>query len=426
MLSDHIKLSKLAKLSVLFVILAVSFNVTFRSFQGMKTRNFVMSSDMEGYYQYLPYVLLKDREEISKMRWAKPYGEDKKLNVFTCGVALMQLPFFVVAHGIALYLEQEPSGYGPVYFMSVFVATIFYVLAGLIFLYYFLSRFFKPKIAAWVAILSFYATNLFYYTVISPGMSHAYSFSMVAMYLFFVPRFYENTNLKNTLLTALPIALFTLIRPTSLVLSLYFIFYDVTSLSAFKERVVFFAKKWNYILLFPVVGFVIFIPQMLYWHEVTGSFIYYSYQEEGFTNILSPKIAMVLFGPRNGWFLYTPLMLVAFISLLYLGVMRKLNSLPTLLILIIIVYLNGSWWRPTFSSAAGYRALIEYIPLMAVPLGFFMESVQKREHKIWQRIMIGVFVFFVIYNILFAFKYSPWHWWNTEWQWSYFLRLVKF
>lgn len=426
MLSDHIKLSKLAKLSVLFVILAVSFNVTFRSFQGMKTRNFVMSSDMEGYYQYLPYVLLKDRDEISKMRWAKPYEEDKKLNVFTCGVALMQLPFFVVAHGIALYLEQEPTGYGPIYFTSVFVATIFYVLAGLIFLYYFLLRFFKPKIAAWVAILSFYATNLFYYTVISPGMSHAYSFSMVAMYLFFVPRFYENTNLKNTLLTALPIALLTLIRPTSLVLSLYFIFYDVASFSTLKERVVFFLRKWNYVLLFPAVAFIVFFPQMLYWHEVTGRFIYYSYQEEGFTNILSPKIATVLIGPRNGWFLYTPLMLVAFISLLYLGFKRKLNSLPTMLILIIIVYLNGSWWRPTFSSAAGYRALIEYIPLMAVPLGFFMEIVHKKEHKTWQSIMIGAFAFFVIYNILFTFKYSPWHWWNTEWQWSYFLRLVKF
>lgn len=426
MLSDHIKLSKLAKLSVLFIVLVISANVTFRVFEGMKTRNFVMSSDMEGYYQYLPYVLLKDREEISQMRWAKPYGEDKKLNAFTCGVAIMQLPFFLVAHGVTKYLELEPTGYGPVYFTSVFIATIFYVLAGLIFLYYWLMRFFKPKIAGWVTGLVFVATNLFYYTAISPGMSHAYSFSLVAMYLYFVPRFYEQTTFKNTLLTAFPIALLTLIRPTSLVLALYFVLYDVTSFSALKERIVFFVRKWNYMVLFPIVGFIVFIPQMLYWHEVTGSYFFYSYQEEGFTNILSPKIFTVLLGPRNGWFIYTPLMLVAFITLLYLVYRKKLNSIPTLIVLVIIIYLNGSWWRPTFSSAAGYRALIEYIPLMAVPLGFFIEKVSERDNKRLKQLMIAVFALFVIYNILFAFKYSPWLWWNTDWQWSHFLRLIKF
>jgi hypothetical protein len=217
-----------------------------------------------------------------------------------------------------------------------------------------------------------------------------------------------------------------LIRPTSLVLSLYFVLYNVTTFHAFKDRIVFFVKKWNYIVLFPIIGFIVFIPQMLYWHEVTGSYFFYSYQEEGFTNILSPKIFTVLFGPRNGWFIYTPLMLVAFITLLYLVYKKKLNSIPTLIVLTIIIYLNGSWWRPTFSAAAGYRALIEYIPLMAVPLGFFMEKITDRENKRLKQLMIIVFTLFVVYNILFAYKYSPWLWWNTDWQWSHFLRLIKF
>ncbi len=426
MLNNHIHLSKLAKLSVLFIIVVLLSNVTYRSTEGIKLRSFVMSSDMEGYYQYLPYVLLKDREEISQMRWAKPYGDDKKLNVFTCGVAIMQLPFFVVAHGITKYLELEATGYGPVYFTSVFIATMFYVLAGLIFLYYWLIRFFKPKIAAWVTVLIFAATNLFYYTIMAPGMSHAYSFSLVAMYLYFVPRFYEKTNLKNTLFTALPIGLLTLIRPTSLVLALYFILFDVVSFSDLKNRILFFLKKWKYILLFPLVGFMVFIPQMLYWYEVTGTYIFYSYQEEGFTNILSPKILTVLVGARNGWFIYTPLMLVAFLTLIYLAYKKKLNSIPTLLILIIIIYLDGSWWRPTFSAAAGYRALIEYIPLMAVPLGYFVEITSEKENKTLRNIVIAVFALFVIYNILFAFKYSAWHWWNEDWQWKIFLRLIRF
>lgn len=426
MLKDHIKLSKLVKLAILFIIIGLACNVTYRHYSGFKTRSFVMSSDMEGYYQYLPYVLLKPKEEIKTMRWAKEYEDGKKLNVFTCGVAIMQLPFFLAAHGISKYLDLETTGYGPVYFSSVFIATLFYVLFGLIFLYFALLRYFKPKLAFWIVVLIFYATNLFYYTTISPGMSHAYSFSLIAMYLYFVPLFYEKLSLKNTILMAFPLALATLIRPTTIIISIYFLLYNVTQFRELKERVQFLLRKWYFVILIPIIAIIVFIPQMLYWHAVTGKFFYYSYQEEGFTNFLSPHIKTVLIGARNGWFLYTPLMFFAFVSLVYLIFKKKLNSIPTLLILIIIVYLNGSWWRPTFSSATGYRALIGYLPFMAIPLGYLVQRVNARENKILKFILIFVFILFIVYNIRFSYKYNSGVWWNEEWTWYNFERLIKF
>ncbi len=263
MLKDHIKLSKLVKLAILFIIIGLASNVTYKHYNDFKTRKFVMSSDMEGYYQYLPYVLLKPKEEIKTMRWAKEYEDGKKLNVFTCGVAIMQLPFFLAAHGISKYLDLEATGYGPVYFSSVFIATLFYVLIGLIFLYFALLRYFKPKLAFWIVVLIFYATNLFYYTTISPGMSHAYSFSLIAMYLYFVPLFYEKPSLKNTILIAFPLALATLIRPTTIIISIYFLLYNVTQFSELKERVQFLLRKWYFVILIPIIAIIVFIPQML-------------------------------------------------------------------------------------------------------------------------------------------------------------------
>lgn len=424
--SQHIQLSKLVKFALLFYLLGIFANVTYRHFNGFETRNFVMSSDMEGYYQYLPYVLLKDKEEIKNMRWAKPYEEGKKLNVFTCGVAILQLPFFVAAHGITKYLDLEPSGYGPVYFSSVFFATLFYVMLGLIFLYKALLRFFKPKMAFLSVVLIFYATNLFYYTVMSPGMSHGYSFFLISVYIYFVPVFYAKTGVKSTLLVAFPLALATLIRPTTIVVLLYFLLYGVATFTDLKERITFFVRKWHFLLIMLLTGILVFSPQMMYWHFVTGKFFLYSYQEEGFTNILSPKIFTVLFGPRNGWFIYTPLMLFATAGLIYLTCKRKLNSIATLIILIIIVYLNSSWWRPTFSSAAGYRALVEFLPLMAIPLTYFSEKVLNHKNNVLKIGYKSVLVLFVVYNILFSYQYSPWHWWNTDWTWSYFLKLVQF
>jgi len=420
-----IQTDRVVRYAVLFIVLGLACNITFRQINDLKSERIVMGSDMEGYYQYLPYVFLKNKEEIRHMHWAKPYEDGRMLNVFTCGVAIMQLPFFLLAHGISTGLGLENTGYGPVYFNSVFLATLVYVLTGLLFLYKFLLRYFSPRRSFWTTFLIFYGTNLFYYTLMSPGMSHAYSFTLFTLYLYYVPRFYEKPGIKSTLLMAFPLALATLIRPTSLVISIYFILYGVTNWKEFRERISFLFGKWYLVLLIALTGFVVFIPQMLYWHYITGRFFFYSYQEEGFTNILSPRIMTVLVGPRNGWFIYTPLVLPALAGLFWLTVKKSLNSIPTLLILIFILYLNASWWRPTFSAAAGYRAMIEYLPLLAVPLGFFSEQAFSSNRK-WIRItLVSVFVLFVISNIVFAFKYSSWFWWHEDWSWKTLLRLVK-
>lgn len=425
-LKKHISLSRLAKLVLLFVAIGILSNVIYKHFSNYKVQHLVIGSDMEGYYQYLPYVLLKDTEDIKRMGWAKPFEEGKTLNVFTSGVAIMQFPFFIVAHGITKFLNMEANGYGPVYFISVLFATLFYVLLGLIFLYKLLLKQFSHKISLLGVALLFYATNLFYYTIMSPGMSHAYSFSLIAVFIYFVSEFYGKPTVKNTLIISFTLALATLIRPTNFVIVVYFILYDILKGSDIKNRFLFYFKRWYLLVLMVFVGVLTFLPQMLYWHYVTGKFIYYSYQSETFTNFLSPKIITVLFGQRNGWFLYTPLMLIAVLGLFILVWKKKLNGLPILIILLIIIYLNGSWWLPTFSAAAGYRAMIEYLPFMVIPLTWVLYKVWNHKNRVLRISFWSILILFVIYNLLFSYKYASGYWWDTEWTWSHFLKLVKF
>lgn len=424
--NPHIRLSKLAKWALLFYLIGFSANLIYRETGNVPAKSFVMSSDMEGYYQYLPYFFLKNKDDIKHMRWAKPYENGNRLNVFTCGVAIMQTPFFLLAHGASKYFDLQTDGYSSVYFISVFLATLFYVTIGLIFLYKALLRFFEERFAFLTVSLVFFATNLFYYTIIVPGMSHAYSFSLIAIFIYFVPIFYDKPTVTRALLVAFPFALAVLIRPTTIVAGLYFLLFDVYSFKSFSERLKLLSQKWYLIIVMAFVSFLVFVPQMLYWHLVTGEYFTYSYQDEGFTNILSPHISTVLIGPKNGLFLYTPLMFLAVCSLFYLVYKQRLTALGILVIMIIIVYLDASWWRPTFSGAAGYRALIEYYPLLAVPLAFLLQKVLLGKSKFQKIGLNSLLVFFVVYNVLFAYKYSHWLWWKTDWQWSHFLRLVQF
>lgn len=410
-----------------FLLIGVLANLTFRIANNTTADKLIMRTDSEGYYQYLPHFFIFDWEQMDQMHWAKPYGEDKKLNVYTCGVAIMQMPFFLAAHAFSYFFELEQTGYEPVYFLFLFFASLIYVLAGLVFLYLFLRRFFNHLASFLSIILIFFATNLFYYTIIAPGMSHAYSFSLIALFVYLVPLFYEKFSLKILGLLSFILALSALIRPTNLIVIFFLLFYETFSLKELKSRIHFWINRWYYLVLMVLIGIIVFIPQMLYWHTITGKYIFYSYQEGGtFPYWLSPKIFTVLIGPRNGWFIYTPLMIFAVSSLIFLTFKKKLSSWVILFILLLIIYINSSWWRPTFSGAAGYRALIEYLPFMSIPLTYFSEKVLSHKSSVLKIGYKSVLVLFVVYNILFSYQYSPWHWWNTDWTWSYFLKLVQF
>ncbi|MFN2396615.1 MAG: hypothetical protein ABR597_13115 [Bacteroidales bacterium] len=422
-----LKVSRLTQIALIFALAGLLSSAAHRNIKTVNVMYFVMGSDMQGYYQYLPTFFLHDWDEFERLHYAKPYEEGKTLNVYTCGVAIMQAPFFLAAHATALFFQVDPqNGYSNIHFSFVFIAALVYATLGFVFVYKTLKRIFPEKESLITAALLFFATNLYYYTIFSPGMSHVYSFALIAMYIYYVPGFYKNPGLTSTLKLILPLALATLIRPTNLIAGLYFVFYGVSGWKDSKERIKFLAARWKYILMMLLVGIIVFVPQMAYWYKVTGNLFVYSYQSEGFPHILSPRITTVLFGARNGWYIYTPLMFVASLSLIYLTVRKKLNGIVILMIMVIIVYLNASWWAPTFSAAVGYRALIEFLPFMAIPLAFFICRVYNSRYKLLKISTTIVLIFFVVYNILFSYKYSTWLWWDSPWDWNNILRIFPF
>lgn len=422
-----IVVSRLTQIALIFVLAGIISSIAHRNIKTVNVRHFVMGSDMEGYYQYLPYFFLHDWDNFERLPYAKPYEEGKTLNIYTCGVAIMQAPFFLAAQVTALFFQVDTqNGYSNIHFSFVFIAALFYATLGFVFVYKTLKKIFPEMESLVTAALLFFATNLYYYTIFSPGMSHVYSFALISMFIYYVPDFYKNPGFASTLRMILPLAMATLIRPTNLIAGLYFVFYGISGWKDSKERIKLLATQWKYILMMLMVGVFVFVPQMAYWYKVTGTLFVYSYQSEGFPHILSPHITTVLFGARNGWYIYTPLMFMASLSLIYLALKRQLNGVVILLIMAIIVYLNGSWWVPTFSAAVGYRALIEFLPFMAIPLAFFIHKVYYSHHKLLKGSATILLIFFVVFNILFSYKYSTWLWWDSPWDWNNMLHIFTF
>jgi len=421
------ELKKIIGYGWLFLFTGLVINYVYRMvFHSIPVDKVIVGSDMEGYYQYLFHFFVKDWELFDRMPWAIAYGEGKTLSVFTCGVAILWSPFFLLAHLISIFCGLPADGKTSIYYGFIQVGGIFYAWIGLVFIYKFVKEIFSKKIAILTSLLFFLATNVFFYSVLlGAGMSHVYSFSMIAIYLYYCLQFNKNQSLKNLVLLGLPFAMAVLIRPTNIVSGLFLFLYGVNNWETLKEKTQFWIKNYWAVVGLLLIGIFVFIPQMAYWHYVTGKFLFYSYQDYGFPNWKMPKFGVVLFGLYNGWLTYTPIVIFALAGLFILLVKKELNSLATFLVLLICIYINASWWVPTFSAAVGQRAMIDFLPLIALPLAYVLNEVKNRKRSI--QIAFGIIVFvFIFFNIQFGFRYDSGVWWDTPMSWAKFWTTLNF
>ena len=425
--NDHIRLSSTTLYGLIFILFGMIINFLYRDvFHSIQIEKIVIGSDPEGYYQYLPQFFLREWSGFDHLLWAKPYLEGKTLNEFTCGLAILWTPFFLVAHFISLFFGLDADGYANIYYGFVLIAALFYTYMGLVFLYKTLKDEFDSTISLRTLLLLLFGTNIFYYSmVMGAGMSHVYSMSMMAIYIFYVHRYYKNPTLKYALGMAVPFAFAVLIRPTNIISIIYLVFYGAISFREHVERLKYWLLNYKVILIFIVSGLIIAIPQMSYWHKVTGSFIVYSYQKTGFPFWFEPKIGLVLFGKYNGWLTYTPIVIFALIGLFASAKKNRYNNWSVILIFVIILYVFGSWWAPTFAAACGQRAMIDFLPFLALPLGWFIQKISESKSPVKIAFLFLVLVL-VFLNIHFAFRYNPGLWWDSPWTWTKLLKTLSF
>lgn len=409
-----------------FIILVTFFSyVKFHRYtQGL---SIVISSDAEGYHQYLTALFIK--KDILNQPYGFPLENGKYFNKYTYGVALLELPFFLVAHAIALVFNLPVAGKFTPYVFGVNVAGAFYTFMGLLFLFKLFRRKYSDRVA-WISTSAlFLGTNLLFYAYRSPGASHVYAFFLVSCVVYLVPTFYRKPGWKTTLLLAAAIGILSLIRLTHIVVLLYLVLYKVNSFAKVRENIRFLWWQARYLCVIPLFVVLLYTPQFMYWYSLTGKFILnpyqYSYVEEGFINWANPNIGLVLFGSTGGWLVLTPLMFIALAGI-FVQIKNKTGSpWPVLAITIFTTYLYGSWWHPTLAGSFGHRGFIDIYPLLALPLGYAVHNMFVAGNKKILSVFGTILFLFTFINIRMSFMYKYW-WWDVEWGWpAFFKTLLK-
>lgn len=353
--------------------------------------------DVSGYHLYLPAVFiyhdlatlsfydsLHTRYQISDLPWYSitEMPDGKRLNKYTFGVAIFELPFFLIAHAYNTLTKAYPiDGYSLPYQYGAIISNIFWSVLGLIYIRRLLKQYYKENIVSVTILAIGFGTNLYYYNAYSLGMSHPYSFFLFAAGLFHTDQWYRTFKDRHLLAAALTVSLITITRPINGIFILVPIFWSVGSVQNFRERCLLFISKWKPLLVAGLLFAAVISLQLVYWKYITGNWLYYSYGEESFC-WASPRVFDGLFGFRKGWFIYSPVLIFAIFGFYALWKHDRAKVPILFVFLCLIVHVTFSWCHWWYGGGFGARSLLDIIPVMSIPLAAFCNTVFSRKREV--------------------------------------------
>jgi hypothetical protein len=413
-------------------LFAVCFSLIFTRQKLFDNYGCEVCADKAGYYFYLPATF---ETGFTATKYAEGFdlkhglgfhidkNQNKVITKFTYGVALLQVPFYLLAASSAKIFSVTADPYSEFYITFINLGAAFYIVLGLYFFRRWLEYYFKPSSALLTSLILFTGTGLYYYVLDESLMTHMYSFFLFSSILYSSKKFADEKKFKHFIFFMLGLALAILVRPTNIIFGLIAFFMDVRSFSDFK-------MKWNlYVRLKNIFAgifilFLVFLPQFIYWKFAFGKFIVWSYQGEGFTLWNAPRFDLVWFSTSGGLLLYTPLIVVSLGVLAWMAIRRIANVAVIVFSFLLISYLCASWYTPLFGECNfGERPMVEYLPIFGFPIAFLLNQ-YPTFNKTKKIIFTTLLIFCVYYNqsLFSAFNTCfP----GNEWDWKVFVNLLK-
>ena len=350
----------------------------------------VIRGDARGYCAYLAnwvvygeldFAFYDELGPDKKERyWLNSYRDSKPIPKLTMGVAYAQLPLFYIAHLVAGPLGFEQDGWSTPYQLSVGLSGILFFFIGLVALRAFLIRRFSSLLTDFTLVLMVLGTNLLYYAGPDNAISHVYTFSLFSLALLAFDSWLNKGKSYNLMLTAFLYGWVMLIRPTN---GLFLIVPFIQLIDSGRWR-----SLINWATIPALILIVLpFIPQMMLWHEASGNWFFYSYGEEQIF-WLKPEILKGLFSYRNGWLLYTPLMILALLGIGFLWRIDRALTIAGAICIPAHIYVVFSWWCWYYGDSFSIRPMIDIYPLLAVFLAAFLRWFMARSNFTFAAVII--------------------------------------
>lgn len=340
----------------------------------------LIEADGRGYYEFLPATFIYDDLTLSYLDTLQTDFYDDQMiseefypklengqryDKYFLGTAILQAPFFGIGHAWAhISPTEKEDGFSKPYQQSIFIGSLFYALFGLVFLRLLLETFDVQK--GWIWLLqvgTFFGGSLLNYVQWDAAYSHAYSFFLIAGFLYFARAYLLENKPSQIFWTVFFLGFICLVRPVNLLI-ICFVPLLTTNINqlVYQFKMV-FTRHWKIILGAIVVILSIAQIQCWVWYQQTGNWIHYAYGDESFI-WSEPHIIDFLFSYRKGFFLWAPwfFLIISYAIVYYIRRKNVYRLITFLCGFGILIYVLSSWWYWSYGGSIGARPMVDFYP----------------------------------------------------------------
>jgi hypothetical protein len=234
-------LKNIINISILVSVLYAGFLIAINN--NWKREQGVIGNDVISYYAYLPATFIFHDIKLEKQEtyekgtfWPETLPNGSKVIKTTMGLSILYSPFFFAAHFYEKLFGDSAFGYSNTYQLGLLIAALFYFFIGIIFLKKILRTYFSDKITAITILAVALGTNLLYYVSGEGAMSHVFNFALFNVFIWLTILWEKDKKVSLLLLIGAIAGLISLVRPSNIIILLFFFLFGVYSKNTFTER----------------------------------------------------------------------------------------------------------------------------------------------------------------------------------------------
>lgn len=420
------------KAALLLLALAVGISTVvikgFHLFSDDSYEPFIQGADDAHYYLWLRSVVVDGDVHFENDIRETPFLEEHAkqtilaqpltatggvINKFPVGWAVVSAPFFWVAHVLAPLTPWPADGFSPPYQVAVWVGHMLIAALGFALWFRILRRWVAADIATIAILLTWLNSPMIYYQSARIAMVHNAVFVLACLLFWLALRISEtirqdhesNGSKSNKLLLLLTLAagfhagLLVICRPSALVYLIPPIALILTTMLRHLRASPGLCTAMVAAAIFGALAGV--FPQLLAWKQLYGSWIFYSYQGEGF-HWMAPQFFTSLWSAHHGLFNWHPVLLLGLASLLAATV-RNLFPASWIATAVLIIWVNSAWHMVYFGSSFGGRAYEFLVFFASLGLAFLLQYLARAQH--WRTSLMLALTLAAIWNALFLYVF---------------------
>jgi len=291
----------------------------------------------------------------------------RRINFATMGCAVLWSPFYAVADTAAAMTGAPRDGFSKPYLAAIAYGSALYAFLAIVLAVLSAGR--LGLNAFWAGLAVWLGTPLLFYMYVAPPYSHACSAFAVALFIYVWLRIRDDWTPAGMAALGAAGALMAMTREQDV----FFIAGPALDWVYTQGRARWTGKALLGVLAAAICFLAVYSPQLLAYKILNGHFGPHA-SVANKMKWYAPHGLQVLFSPEHGYFIWTPLALLAIMGL----VRRNVVMMAMLLMTALQVYVGGSVESWTVAGGFGQRRFVALTAILVIGLAALTARATKR------------------------------------------------